>query len=212
MGYNIYRSTVKGTIGEKLNIMSVFGGAYVDVNAKPGTTYYYIVREIIGGSAAVGQTGSGDRPIAGDTQTEATTGEISGDFGNQRGFILMQIGNGTMNVNGALVEIDPGRGAAPILENERTLLPIRAVIEAMGGSAVWDAGEQKILLSALGHTLEMWVGRRDMTVDGSAAAMDIAPEIINGRTMLPLRFVAENTGCLIEWIGSTQEVVIVYPL
>jgi hypothetical protein len=212
MGYNIYRSTVKRTIGEKLNIMSAFGGTYVDVNAKPGTTYYYTVREIIGGSAAAGQTGSGDRSIAGDTQTEATTGEISGDVGNQRGFILMQIGKDTMSVNGALVEIDPGRGAAPILENGRTLLPIRAVIEAMGGSAEWDAGEQKILLSVLSHTLEMWVGRRDMTVDGSAAAMDIAPEIINGRTMLPLRFVAENTGCLIEWIGSTQEIVIVYPL
>ena len=41
--------------------------------------------------------------------------------------------------------------------------------------------------------------------------MDIAPEIINGRTMLPLRFVAENVGCLVEWIGSTKEVVIVYP-
>ena len=40
--------------------------------------------------------------------------------------------------------------------------------------------------------------------------MDVAPQSINDRTMLPVRFVAENIGCQIAWIGSTQEVIIVF--
>jgi hypothetical protein len=208
LGYNIYRSAVKGLQGERINSKPVFGGAYTDANAESGVTYYYTICEIIGQSG--GQTE--DRPIVEGGQTEAAVGEISGGIEGKRGFILMKIGESTMNVNGEFVEIDPGRGTAPIIANGRTLLPIRAVVETMGGHADWDEHEQKISIAALGHTLEMRIGRTDITADGRAASMDVTPEIISGRTMLPLRFVAENTGCLIEWIGSAQEVVIVYPL
>jgi hypothetical protein len=202
-GYNIYRTVSGSQNAERINIKPVFGGEFIDVTADSNTSYVYTF-------AAITADGGDNLP---DAQTaEVITGEITGGIEGQRGFILMQIGRETMNVNGEIAEIDPGRGTAPLLVNGRTLLPIRAVIEAMGGVAEWNGGEQKILLSAHGHTLEMWVGREDMTADGSTAAMDVAPEIINDRTMLPLRFVAENTGCLIEWIGSTQEVVIVYPL
>jgi len=129
----------------------------------------------------------------------------------KRGFILMQIDKDTMIVNGAVEEIDPGRGTAPLIKNGRTLLPIRAVIEAMAGSVNWDAGEEKVSVTALDHSVDMWIGRKDMTVDGNNASIDISPEIINSRTMLPLRFVAENVGCMVEWIGTSREIVIVYP-
>jgi len=116
-----------------------------------------------------------------------------------------------MNVNGQIAKIDPGRGTVPQIKSGRTLLPIRAVIEAMNGNVNWDSSVNEVSMSALSHSLQMWIGRKNITVDGGTSSMDIAPEIINGRTMLPLRFVAENVGCLVEWIGSTKEVVIVYP-
>jgi hypothetical protein len=40
--------------------------------------------------------------------------------------------------------------------------------------------------------------------------MDVAPAIVNDRTLLPIRFAAENLGCEIEWIGSSREIVIVF--
>lgn len=43
-----------------------------------------------------------------------------------------------MTVNGVTREIDPGRGTSPVIVNGRTLLPIRAIIEALGGSVAWD--------------------------------------------------------------------------
>ncbi|MDR2664723.1 MAG: hypothetical protein LBC21_00400 [Oscillospiraceae bacterium] len=210
LGYNIYRSAVKGEQGEKINGNPVFGGEYIDVYAQSDTIYYYTVREITG--AGGGPDAAEDGPIAGGGQAAAETGEIMGGIEGGRGFVLMQIGKDTMSVNGEILEIDPGRGTSPLLKNGRTLLPIRAVVEAMGGEAGWDDTERKVTIIALGHTLEMRIGSKDMAADGAPAQMDIAPEITNGRTMLPLRFAAENLGCLIEWIGSTQEVVIVYPI
>jgi len=134
------------------------------------------------------------------------------NIAGNRGFILMTIGKDTMIVNGQVAEIDPGRGTAPLIENGRTLVPIRAIVEAMGGTAEWDAATSKVTISALNHNVEMQVGSKNIAVDGGTASMDIAPEIINGRTMLPIRFVTENIGCSVAWIASTQEVVIVYPL
>jgi alpha-tubulin suppressor-like RCC1 family protein len=210
LGYNIYRSETKGEQGEKINGKPIFGGEYVDVYAESDTIYYYTICEIV--SSGDEQAGAADNPIPEGEQTQAETGEITGGIDGKRGFILMQIGKDTMSVNGEPTEIDPGRGTSPLLKNGRTLLPIRAVVEAIGGTADWDDAERKVSLTALGHALEMWIDSKSMMTDGAPAEIDIAPEIINERTMLPLRFVAENIGCLIEWIGSTQEVVIVYPM
>ena len=55
-------------------------------------------------------------------------------------------------------------------------------------------------------------GLDDILVDGREAAMDIAPFIDNARTFIPVRFVAENLGFRIEWIGSLSRVIIVYYL
>jgi Leucine-rich repeat (LRR) protein len=213
LGYNIYRSATEGRQGEKINDGPVFAGAsgaYADVNVASDTTYYYTIRART--EDEDGQTAVGNATVAAGAQTKVTTGEIAGGAEGKRGFLLMQIGQDTMNVNGALVEIDPGRGTAPLLQNGRTLLPIRAVVEEMGGEAVWEGGEKKVSLSALGHTLVMWIGKTEMTADGQAAEMDVAPAMINDRTMLPLRFAAEALGCPIEWIAATQEIIVAYPL
>jgi hypothetical protein len=196
-GYWIYRSTVKSELGERVNGKPVFGGAYVDVNVDSDTTYFYTIKVA---------------DESGETVTlETVTGEITdSDIIGKRGYILMKIGDDTMNVNGEIKEIDPGRGTAPILINDRTMVPIRAIIETIGGTAEWNESERKILLTANNHRIEMWIGRTDIRVGGAPAEMDVEPTIINDRTLLPLRFVAENIGCPIEWIGSTREIMIVY--
>ena len=208
-GYNIYRSTSESEKGEKINDQPVHGGEYIDVNAESNTTYYYTIYEI-----NKDDSGNVTEKIVGE-QFEAVTGELLEgleEIEGKRGFILMEIGKNTMNVNGTVLEIDPGRGTEPVISDGRTLLPIRAAIEAMGGSVGWDAEESKVSISALKHNVEMRIGSKDMSADGESKEMDIAPEIMNERTMLPLRFVAENIGCQIEWIGSTKQIVIVYPM
>jgi hypothetical protein len=155
-----------------------------------------------------GIVGDPNEPLA------AEVGELllpeAWEAGDERGFILMQIGSPSMQVNEATVEIDPGRGTAPMLLDGRTVVPIRAVVETVGGSVDWDDTEQKITLTANGRRVEMWLDQNDILADGESHTIDVAPTTINDRTMVPVRFVAENIDCQIEWIGSTQEVIIVF--
>jgi hypothetical protein len=122
----------------------------------------------------------------------------------------MKVDDPNMSVNGVEQEVDDGRGTAPIVINGRTMVPIRAVIEAMSGTVGWDAGTQKITLAAGGYTVEMWLNRKDLIVDGAPKEMDIAPSTVNDRTIVPVRFAAENVGCVVDWIASTQEIVVVF--
>lgn len=64
----------------------------------------------------------------------------------------------------------------------RTVLPIRSVVEAMGGSIQWDGATQKISLIAKGITVEMWIDKKEIKVNGVAKQMDVAPVILNGNS------------------------------
>jgi hypothetical protein len=137
------------------------------------------------------------------------TDEITTNTGT-RHFILMQIDSPTMRVDEAIWEIDPGRGTSPVIVNGRTLVPIRAIAEAMGGTVDWNDSTRTVSVDCAGRSVEMTIDSKMMYVNSFAQEMDIAPQIINERTVLPIRFVSEALGCAIEWIGSTRQVVIVF--
>ena len=125
--------------------------------------------------------------------------------------IVLQIGNSTFTVNGVQNTLD----SPPIIKNSRTLLPIRAIIESLGGTVLWDATERKVTVSLGSITIELWIGKPTAKVYGIDTPIDatnpkVVPEIINSRTMLPLRFVTENLGCDVEWDGTTKTITITY--
>lgn len=117
-----------------------------------------------------------------------------------------------MTVNGVKKEIDPGRGTVPVIVKGRTLVPIRAIIEEMGGRVDWDGNERKVTIS-LGKTkIELWIDKKSARVNGDLKELDVPPQIINGRTMLPLRFVTEELGCTVEWDVNTKTITMTYNL
>ena len=131
--------------------------------------------------------------------------------------IILQIGNPYMTLNGVSQEIDPGRGTKPVIKNSRTLLPITAVIEALNGTVGWDATEKKVAVSVGSTNIELWIGKSTAKVNDVDTPIDstnskVVPEIINSRTMLPLRFITENLGCKVDWEPSTQTITITYPM
>ncbi len=87
----------------------------------------------------------------------------------------------------------------PVIQEGRTLVPMRAILEALGAFVHWEAGEQKVTASKEGLKLEMWVGKPQAMVNGVEAMMDVPPRIIDGRTLIPLRFVSENLGEQVTW-------------
>ena len=126
--------------------------------------------------------------------------------------IILQIGKTSFTVNGVANTLD----SPPVIKNSRTLLPIRAIVEAIGGTVSWDGTEKKVTVSLGSNTIELWIGKSNAKVNGIDTPIDstnskVVPEIINGRTMLPLRFVTESLGCDVQWDGTTNTVTITYP-
>lgn len=122
--------------------------------------------------------------------------------------ITLQIGNPMMTVNGEQREIDPGRGTAPVVENDRTLLPVRAVVEAMGGAVAWDGETQTAVLARGDNILLLAIGSTIAFLNETAHTLDTVPVVINDRTMLPIRFIAEGFGYEVGWDGDTQTVTL----
>ena len=125
--------------------------------------------------------------------------------------IILQIGNKNFTVNGETRTLD----SPPIIKNGRTLLPIRAVVEALGGTVGWDALQKKVTITLGATTIELWIGKSIAKVNGIDTPIDatnpkVVPEIINSRTMLPLRFVTESLGCTVDWDGTTKTITIRY--
>jgi len=126
--------------------------------------------------------------------------------------IELQIGNPMFKLNNQAMLLD----SPPVIKYDRTLLPIRAVVEAMGGQVNWNAEERRVDIEYRGKTVTLWIGKNTAKVNGKEVMIDpsnpnVVPEIINGRTMLPLRFVAESLGCQVEWDDKTKTITIRFP-
>lgn len=122
--------------------------------------------------------------------------------------VVLQVDNPIMTVDGTETEIDPGLGTTPVIENGRTLVPIRIIIEAMGGSVEWNGDTHTALLNYNNNSIELVIGSTTAVLNGENDTLDTAPAIINGRTMLPIRFIAEGFGFDTEWDADTRSITI----
>ena len=123
--------------------------------------------------------------------------------------INLTIGSPQMNVDGAVYDIDPGYQTAPVIFNGRTFVPIRAIIEALGGTVDWNASTQTLTISLNKINIVLGIGNKSASVNGVDTALDDAPYISDtGRTMLPLRFVAENLGHTVNWDDTSKTITI----
>ncbi|MEW6182509.1 MAG: stalk domain-containing protein [Bacillota bacterium] len=126
--------------------------------------------------------------------------------------IQLWIGNASMSVNGVQQPVDE-QGTKPVISAGRTLLPIRAVIEAFGGSVAWEPSTSKITVKLEKNSLDLWIGKPQASLNGTALAIDsanptVVPVIMNGRTMLPLRFVAESLGIDLQYDSATKKITL----
>jgi hypothetical protein len=110
-------------------------------------------------------------------------------------YVVLTIGSTNMEVNGLTRTLD----AAPFIKDGRTLLPVRALLEALGGSVQWTASTRTALVALGSRTVSLTIGSKTALVNGTPITLDVAPEIKNGRTFLPLRAVAESLGLDLAW-------------
>ena len=111
--------------------------------------------------------------------------------------IIMTIGQKSMTADGKSIMLD----AAPVIMNNRTYVSIRAITESLGGSAEWNAKERSVTLKIDEQMITLKIG----TVLEKYGA---DPLIIDNRTYVPIRFVAEKLGASVVWDGQTRTVTI----
>lgn len=96
----------------------------------------------------------------------------------------------------------------PQIIDDRTFVPLRVIFEAMGAEVDWDGDARKVTASNGETTVEMVIDNTVMTVNGKEIILDVPPQIVEDRTLVPARAVAESFGAEVTWMGDTRTVII----
>ena len=96
----------------------------------------------------------------------------------------------------------------PVIEGGRVLVPFRAIAESLGADVMWIGETQTVTAKKDDIEIIMNIGKNIAYVNGVAINLDVAPKILNGRTLLPLRFFAESFGVEVIWDGTTNTVIV----
>jgi len=120
--------------------------------------------------------------------------------------IVLTVGLTKASVNGMPQTLD----ATPFIRDNRTYVPVRFIAESMGAKVGWVQTDQKVTIELNKNVIWLWIGKKTAQVDGKGKDLDAPPVIENSRTFVPVRFVTENLGSLVEWDGANKVVTITY--
>lgn len=171
---------------------------YIDYDVDPDTTYYYRVRAY-----------NAYRTSAYCSSAEVATSYV---YSSEKA-VRYYIGSRTYFIDDQADYMD----CVPIIKQGRTLLPIRFIASPFGAYVTWNNSERKTTIKMNGNTIEIWAGRNWARVNGDYQMIDPdnpgvkAIVVPPGRVMLPLRFIAENLECFVDWNPWAQEVKVLYP-
>ncbi len=100
----------------------------------------------------------------------------------------------------------------PVIVDGRTLVPARALFEAMGGAVDWDGASREVTVTVGDVTVKLKIDSRKAYINGVETTLDVPAGIIGSRTMIPVRFVSEAAGCEVSWDGKNRIVNIITPV
>ena len=109
-----------------------------------------------------------------------------------------------VTVDGKTLQTD----VPPTIVQGRTLVPLRAIFEALGADVEWDGSTQTVIGVKDTTEVKLTIGNTRATVNGNAMILDVPATIINGRTLVPARFIAESIGCSVDWNSNTRTAII----
>ena len=172
-GYVLDKITVKDKDGKEVALKAEKDGTYSFTMPKGGVTVDTTFKLADG-------TENTDKPAAEDTKT-----------------IVLQIGSTAVIVDNQAIIND----VAPVIRNDRTLVPIRVITEALGGQVAWNEAAKEVTLTVNGKEIKMTIGK-------TLEKYGVAPVIIGDRTFVPVRFVADELGAVTTWDDATKTVTI----
>lgn len=127
-------------------------------------------------------------------------------YGNDKDYII-KLKHGvipTVTYNGKKILFDQ----IPVYENRRTLVPLRAIFETLGASVSWDGATQTVTAVKDNTTVSLTLDNAVAKKNGETITLDVPAKAINGRTMVPVRFIADSFGVNVDWDADFQRVVL----
>ena len=160
-------------------------------------------------SASIAQLVEGSNLItvvARDAVGNTVTRAVSVTYSSNR-IIRMKIGSTTALAGSDTLTLP----VAPVIKSGTTFVPLRFVGEAFGASVQWDPTFQLIDISLGGRSIRLQINNKTAVVSGKNVALGLAPFLLAGTTMVPIRFVSEVLGAQVVWDGTTKTVSIFFP-
>lgn len=96
----------------------------------------------------------------------------------------------------------------PINKSGHILIPLRAVMENMGAEVHWDSESRVITIQKNNNLIKLSVDNNKAYINGIAKDIDFPAKILDGRTVIPIRFVSESFGMKVKWVPETSSVLI----
>ncbi|MCD8215993.1 MAG: hypothetical protein LUC97_10195 [Clostridiales bacterium] len=118
--------------------------------------------------------------------------------------VVMTVDSNVMTINGEGQELEQ----SPVIIDGRTLVPVRAVVEAIGGEADWNSETREITITKGTDVISMTINSETAYLNGEETILDTAPVIINSRTCMPIRFIAESLGFEVSWNENVRQIII----
>jgi len=118
------------------------------------------------------------------------------------------IGKNTGTVNGKSTTLEQGA----LIRNGRTMVPLRFITEAMGATLAWDAATRTAAITLADTKISLTIDKAVAKVNGYDVALDAPAAIVNGKTVVPLRFVAESMGANTVWNDAQKKVTVTFSL
>ncbi len=113
-----------------------------------------------------------------------------------------------LSINNQLIQSD----VPPVIHDDRTLVPLRVIIENIKADVVWNDATKEVTVTKDGQIIVLKINEGVARVNGQSVNLPdgVPPKLIDNRTMVPIRFVAENLGLGVEWNSGTQTVMLTY--
>ena len=119
--------------------------------------------------------------------------------------ITLKIGSSEAYMGGKIVLLD----APPYIKKGTTFVPIRFISEAFGAKVEWqNIDKGRVIIRLKDKEIILDIGKTTAFINKKPYTLLAAPEIVNGRTFVPVRFISEGLGAEVKWIAQTQEVII----
>ncbi|MBN4056504.1 MAG: hypothetical protein COA82_06065 [Alkaliphilus sp.] len=139
-------------------------------------------------------------------------------FANENGYITMTMDNEEVKFSTVSLTIDNElitSDVPPVIYNERTLVPLRIIAENLGANLNWNGKTKEVLIMSGSNKIILSIDSENAVVNGNEKLLDdhgTTAKLIDNRTMVPLRFVAEELGVDVKWNGETRTVALTKPV